>query len=59
MSFLIVLGVAAVVYLALRRSPLSGRFPKENHDMIRFPDGQLIHDPECRQGHCGKRKVGK
>jgi len=59
MSFLIVLGIAAFVYLALRRGPLSGRFPKETHSMIRFPDGQMVHDPDCRQGVCGRRRVSK
>jgi len=57
MSFLIVLGIAAVVYFALRSGPVSGRFPKETHSMIKFPDGQMVHDPDCQQGVCGKRKV--
>jgi hypothetical protein len=57
MSFLIiVLGIAAFVYLALsRRRPI--KLQRERHDVIKLPGGGIHHDPECRVNECRQRRV--
>jgi len=57
MSFLIVLGSRPLCTLHCGAVLSAEGSPKETHSMIKFPDGQMVHDPDCQQGVCGKRKV--
>lgn len=54
MQLILFLVACVVIYGAIRylMGPRTTRVSRERHDVLRLPDGGMVHDQDCRNHAC-------